>query len=71
MASVKVSLSVDEELLVEARQYAGDNLSAWVNEAMGDRVRLERARRFLEEEAAERGPLPPDLVAEVGAAWPG
>lgn len=71
MAITKISVSVDRELLDEARGLAPDgNLSALIGEALADRVRLERMRRFLADEATERGTLPEPLRTDVRAKWP-
>jgi post-segregation antitoxin (ccd killing protein) len=67
----KISVTVDEELLAEARRLApGGNLSGLVNEALELRVKLGRAREFLEQEKRELGPLPADLRERVRAQWP-
>ncbi|MBA3371664.1 MAG: hypothetical protein H0T96_09485, partial [Thermoleophilaceae bacterium] len=41
-ATEKVSISLDRELLEQARRYADDNLSGWIGEAVRERVLLER-----------------------------
>lgn len=67
---VKISVSVDPELLDEARQVAGGNLSALVNEALARELRRERMREFVAEEEARLGPVPHEIVADVRAKWP-
>jgi post-segregation antitoxin (ccd killing protein) len=69
--AVKVSVTIDEEILAEARGLApGGNLSALVNDALSERVRRERLRTLLTDEAATAGPLPAALTEHVTAQWP-
>lgn len=69
--AVKVSVTIDEEILSEARGLAPDgNLSALVNDALGERVRRERLRALLVEEAQAAGPIPGALADHVTAQWP-
>lgn len=61
MGMAKVSITVDEEILRQAREIApGGNLSKLVSDALLHQVRLERMRRWLEEEEAQFGRLPDD-----------
>jgi post-segregation antitoxin (ccd killing protein) len=69
--AVKVSVTIDDEILAEARGLAPDgNLSALVNDALSERVRRERLRTLLTEEAATAGPMPAALTDHVTAQWP-
>ena len=71
MAITKVSVSVDRELLAEARELAGRRgLSALINDAL--RVRLQHARvgRLLDEMDEEFGPVPVAIEEEVRKEWP-
>ena len=69
--SVKVSVTIDDEILAEARGLApGGNLSALVNDALSERVRRERLRVLLTEDAATAGPLPAALTDHVTRRWP-
>lgn len=70
MPTEKVSATLDKALVDESRRYAGSNLSAYLNEALMLRVLQDRARLWLEQEEAERGPIPEDLMREVEAEWP-
>ena len=71
MASrVKISVTVDADLLDEARRLAEGSLSALVNEGLAHEVRRGRMREFLAEERAQLGPIPEDIVADVRAKWP-
>lgn len=71
MAIAKVSVSVDAELLAEARELAGRRgLSALINDAL--RVRLQHARvgRLLDEMDEEFGRVPATIEEEVRRTWP-
>jgi Arc/MetJ family transcription regulator len=71
MAVTKVSVSVDTELLTEARELAGRRgLSALINDAL--RVRLQHARvgRLLDEMDEEFGPVPATIEEEIRRSWP-
>lgn len=67
----KVSITLDQELLAEAREHAGANLSGWVASAVHDRLLLERGRKLMREREAERGPLSPELLEQIRAEWLG
>jgi hypothetical protein len=71
MGIAKVSVSVDADLLAEARELAGRRgLSALINDAL--RIRLQHARvsRLLDEMDTEFGPVPAEIAEEVRAGWP-
>lgn len=71
MTITKVSVSVDAELLAEARELAGRRgLSALINDAL--RVKLQHARvgRLLDEMDEEFGPVPAAIEEEVRREWP-
>lgn len=71
MAIAKVSVSVDADLLAEARELAGRRgLSALINDAL--RVRLQHARigRLLDEMDSEFGAVPAAIEEEVRSQWP-
>lgn len=67
----KLSISLDRQLLAEARTYAGGNLSRWIGEAVEQRVLLERGRELLRELEAERGPSDQALLDDIRARWHG
>ncbi len=48
----KVSLSLDAQVVAEARAASGGNLSAYVNEALEARVRNRQLRQVLERRSA-------------------
>ncbi|MEA2219731.1 MAG: Post-segregation antitoxin CcdA [Solirubrobacteraceae bacterium] len=69
--AVKVSVTIDAEILAEARGLAPDgNLSALVNDALAELVRRERLRTILAEERATAGPIPAELTNHVATQWP-
>lgn len=71
MASAKVSLTLDEDLVEQARALAGARgLSALVNEALRVKLQHERIRRLLDEMDEEHGPVPAETMEEVRREWP-
>lgn len=72
MAVEKVSLSLDPELVAEARELAGRRgLSSLVNDALRLRLQHLRVGRLLDEMDAEFGPVPDEVVAGVEREWRG
>ncbi len=68
----KVSLSIDEEVLAEARARAGRReLSSYVNEALRHRLQHDRLGDLLVEMDAESGPVPDDVMEEARKTWRG
>jgi hypothetical protein len=61
----KVSLSLEADVVAEARAEAGGNLSAFVNEALEARLRNRNLRRVLDEFRHEFPPLDPEEDAQV------
>lgn len=61
----KVSLSLEADVVAEARAEAGGNLSAYVNEAVEARLRNRHLRRVLDEFRHEFPPLDPEEDAQV------
>ena len=71
MSVEKVSVSLDAEVLAEARLLAGPGgLSQLVGEALARQVKLERLGALLEDDAREFGPVPEELREAVRAEWP-
>lgn len=71
MRTEKVSLSLEEELLTEAREVAGARgLSGYVNRALRQQLQQDRVALFLAELDAEKGPVEPHVMEEVRQAWP-
>jgi len=70
MATVKVSISLDEQLLAEAKRLAPDgNLSAYISSALLKECKLEAAREWLAEQEAEFGPIPQERLDAVEKQW--
>lgn len=72
MAVGKVSLSIDADLLAEARARAGRReLSAYVNEALRVQLQRDRLAELLEEMEAESGSIPDEVMEEARRPWRG
>ncbi len=70
MAVEKVSLSLDADLIAQARQVAGRRgLSALVNDALRIRLQHERLRALLAEMEGEYGPVPAAELARARTQW--
>jgi Arc/MetJ-type ribon-helix-helix transcriptional regulator len=69
--TTKVSLSLDQEVLAEARRHVGSRgLSHYVSEAVRRQLQHDRLTGLLEEFERELGPLDPGVMEEVRQAWP-
>jgi Arc/MetJ family transcription regulator len=72
MRAEKVSLTLDEELLAEAREVVGTRkLSSYVNQALRNQLQHDRIAGLLAELEQEHGPVEPQILEEVRQAWPG
>lgn len=70
MAMSKVSLSIDEVVLAEARQQAGRReLSAYVNEAVRRQLQRDRLTALLSAMDAETEPVQDDAMEEARRPW--
>jgi Arc/MetJ family transcription regulator len=70
VAVSKVSLSIDEDVLAEARERAGRReLSSFVNEALRRQLQRDRLAELLAEMDAESGPVPDDVMEEARKLW--
>lgn len=71
MGTEKVSLTLEEELLSEAREAVGSRgLSSYVNRALRHQLQHDRLASLLAELEQERGPIAPQVIEEVRRAWP-
>ena len=71
MATEKVSLTLEEELLEEARAAVGSRgLSGYVNRALRHQLQQDRIAGLLAELEREHGPIEPRILEEVRRAWP-
>jgi hypothetical protein len=71
MPTSKVSLTLEQELVSEARELAGSRgLSSYVNRALGRQLQHDRLTGLLEELEDEAGPIDPEVLEEVRREWP-
>lgn len=71
MRTEKVSLSLEEELLSEARQAVGARgLSGYVNRALRHQLQHDRLTGLLAELEHEHGPIDSRILEEVRKEWP-
>lgn len=70
MAVSKVSLSIDEDVLAEARARAGRReLSSYVNDALRRQLQRDRLAELLAEMDAESGPVPDEVMEKARRPW--
>ncbi|RZS45129.1 post-segregation antitoxin CcdA [Herbihabitans rhizosphaerae] len=71
MAKRKITVTVDEELVDQARELGETHLSAVVNKALADHLdhlaRLDAMRQMLDEWDAKFGPVPEEELASARA----
>jgi hypothetical protein len=73
MAVQKRSISFDADVLAEAErlsQERGGNLSAFVNEAVEQRLKVALGRKLIERDIERYGPVPEEISARIEAEWP-
>lgn len=72
MTASKVSLSIDQTVLAEARARAGRReLSAYVNNALRRQLQHDRLGELLAQMEAESGPIPDEVMEEARKLWRG
>ena len=72
MAASKVSLSIDEEVLAEARDRAGRReRSSYVTDALRRQLQRDRLGELLAELDAAAGPVAEELMEEARQLWRG
>ena len=66
------SITLEPKLAAEIARVAGpENVAAFVNDVLRQRLQAIRLRQLLDEMEQEAGPIPPDVQAEVDALeWP-
>ncbi|MFN8622980.1 MAG: hypothetical protein U0869_19755 [Chloroflexota bacterium] len=70
MATVKVSVTLDERWVTEAKTHVGARgLSRFINEALALRLQSIRVGELLDAAAQEHGPIPDEVLREVEAAF--
>lgn len=68
MPTEKVSLTLDQELVAEARERAGPaGLSALVNDALAWQLQRDRIGQLLDDLDAEHGPVEASVIDEAVA----
>ena len=67
MTTVKRAVTIDEDLEREARALAGENFSAFVSDALSQHVRRLKLQQLVAADLAERGPIDPEVRAQVEA----
>ena len=71
MATEKVSVTLDEDLVSEARTaVGGGGLSSYLNRALRHQLQQDRLTGLLEELDREHGSIAPAVMEEVRQAWP-
>lgn len=71
MTTSKVSLTLDEDLVSEARARVGHRgLSSYLNSALRRQLQHDRLGVLLAELDAEAGPVAPAVLEEVRREWP-
>jgi hypothetical protein len=72
VAVSKVSLSIEEDVLREARERAGRReLSSYVSESLRRQLQHDRLGELLAQLDAESGPVPDELLEEARQLWRG
>jgi hypothetical protein len=73
MAVQKRSISFNADVLAEAERLSaerGGNLSAFVNDAVEQKLKIVLGRKLMEEDEKRWGPIPEEAIAEIEALWP-
>jgi Arc/MetJ family transcription regulator len=72
MKMKKVSVTIEDDLEAGVRERVGAReFSAYVNAALRRTLQADRLSELLRELEVEHGPIPAEVVAEVGAeSWP-
>jgi len=66
----KVSLSIEEDVLAEARERAGRReLSSYVTDALRRQLQHDRLGELLAQMEAASGPIPVELLEEARKLW--
>jgi hypothetical protein len=73
MSYTRISITLEQKIADELRQTAGPRgVSAFVSEAVQQRLQAARLRRMIAEMEEEVGPIPDDVQAEADRfEWPG
>ena len=71
MPTEKVSLTLEQELVAQAREAVGARgLSSYINRALRHQLQRDRLTAYLAEFVKEHGPIEAELLEEVRQEWP-
>ncbi len=71
MATEKVSVSLDAQMVAAARhRVGGRGLSGYLNDALRRQLQRDRLSDFLTELDNESGPVPDHIMEEIRDTWP-
>lgn len=71
MSTAKISISVDEAALTEARNLVGHRgLSSYINRALQRQLQRDRLTVLLAELKDKAGPIEPSIMEEIRSLWP-
>jgi hypothetical protein len=71
MRTEKVSLTLERELVAEAREVVGARrLSPYVNRALRNQLQHDRLEALLSELEKKHGPIQSGVIEEVRREWP-
>ena len=71
MPTEKVSLTLEQELVAQAREAVGARgLSSYINRALRHQLQRDRLTAYLAEFEAEHGPIEAEMLEEVRQEWP-
>jgi Arc/MetJ family transcription regulator len=71
MQTEKVSVTLDANLLAEARRHAnGGSLSSYVNDGLRLKVKHDQLKSLLDDMDEQFGAPPEEVMAEIAEWWP-
>ena len=71
MATTKLSLTLDTDLVDDAKRHVGQRgLSRYVSDALRLRLQRDRLSEWLAAADARSGPVPADALAAADRLWP-
>lgn len=71
MATTKLSLTLDSDLVDEAKRHVGQRgLSRYVSDALRLRLQRDRLNEWLAAADSRSGQIPVEVIAEADQLWP-